>query len=53
MQQRADWFETVCSNLTTDDITDSTPNLVRAWLGQCATYIKSGGDVPPVAPPKP
>lgn len=53
MQQRAEWFDEVTDNLTNDDLSESTPTLIKQWLRQCALYVKTGGDVPPVAPPKP
>lgn len=53
MQERATDFKNVVDVLTATDYQDSTPTLVKNWVKDWAAYVKTGGDRPPVAPPKP
>ena len=53
LQERADDSKGVMDALINDDIANTTVPLVRQWLKDWASFVKSGGDRPPVKPPTP
>ncbi len=53
LQARADDNDEVMQAIVNDDVAETTVPLLRQWLRDWSAYTKSGGDRPPVKPPKP